>query len=70
MSTGISSVSNLAELGAMYPFAGFEWLFAVIVLAFTLFFIAKQISMDKEEAIEAAAAPIPSATPTSMAAAE
>jgi len=69
MSTGISSVSNLAELTAVYPFAGYEWLFTLIVIAFTLYFIAKQIEMDKDEAAEAASTPV-TATPASMAAAE
>lgn len=63
MSTGISSVANLADLAAVYPFAGFEWLFALIVVGFTLFFIAKQIEMDREEAAEASVAPMPSVAP-------
>lgn len=62
MSTGITSVANLADLTAVYPFAGFEWLFTLIVVAFTLFFIMKQIAMDKDEATEAASTPMPAAS--------
>ena len=70
MSTGISSVANLAELAAVYPFAGFEWLFALMVLGFTLWFIKAQIAMDKEEAFEASTATIPATPATSLAPAE
>ncbi|MFC3692807.1 hypothetical protein [Chenggangzhangella methanolivorans] len=62
MSTGITSVANLPELAAMYPFAGFEWLFTLIVVAFTVIFIMKQIAMDKDESAEAATSPIPATT--------
>jgi hypothetical protein len=70
MSTGITSVANLADLTAVYPFAGFEWLFTLIVVGFTLFFIMKQIAMDKEESAEAATAPIPAMPATTIAPAE
>ena len=70
MSTGITSVANLAELAAVYPFAGYEWLFTLIVVGFTLYFIAAQISMDKEESAEAKTATIPATPATSIAPAE
>ncbi len=48
MHTGITSYAKLADMGAVYPFTGWEPLFAVITLVFFVVFIAKQISMDKE----------------------
>lgn len=48
MNTGVTSLANLSELGAVYPFVGYEWLFAVLTAAFLVYFIAKQISMEKE----------------------
>lgn len=48
MHTGITSLAKLGDLGAVYPFAGFEPLFALVALVFFIAFIAKQISMDKE----------------------
>lgn len=70
MSTGITSVANLADLTAVYPFAGFEWLFTLIVVAFTLFFIMKQIAMDKDEATEAVSTPMTAMPATTIAPAE
>lgn len=68
MNTGISSVSKLEEMGAIYPFAGIEWAYALIALGFTLFFIVKQIEMDKEESEPSGT--VSAASPASMAAAE
>lgn len=70
MSTGISSVANLAEMAAVYPFAGYEWAFALILLAFTAYFIASQIGMDREESLEASATPISATPATTLAPAE
>ena len=70
MNTGITSVAKLADLTAVYPFAGYEWLFALIVVAFTLIFIAAQISMDKDESAEAVSMPIPATPATTIAPAE
>ncbi|MGR7996719.1 MULTISPECIES: hypothetical protein [unclassified Xanthobacter] len=47
MHTGITSLTQLPNMAELYPFAGFEPLFAVIGLVFFVAFIAKQISMDK-----------------------
>jgi hypothetical protein len=57
MSTGITSLNNLPEMGAIYPFAGFEWLFALIAAAFLLYFIASQISLEKGDIDAEYAAP-------------
>lgn len=57
MNTGITSVAQLADLTAVYPFAGAEWLYALIALAFTLFFIINQIRMEKGDIDEEIAAP-------------
>lgn len=57
MSTGINSLAKLPELGAVYPFAGAEWLFALIALGFTLFFIASQIKMEQGDITEELKAP-------------
>lgn len=46
MSTGLSSVAKLSEIGAAYPFQGFEVLFSLMLLAFFVIFIAWQISME------------------------
>lgn len=48
MHTGITSYAKLSDLGPVYPFAGWEPLFAVIALVFFVVFIGKQIAMDKE----------------------
>ena len=49
MHTGITSVAQLADMGAVYPFAGSEWLYALILLAFTLYFIVSQIRMERSD---------------------
>jgi hypothetical protein len=47
MSTGVTSLANLAEMGAVYPFAGFEWLFTLIAAAFLIYFLVSQIKMEQ-----------------------
>lgn len=47
MNTGITSLAKLSETAEVYPFAGYEPLFAVIALVFFVAFIMKQIAMDK-----------------------
>lgn len=49
MSTGITSLANLPEMAAIYPFAGSEWLFALIALAFLVYFVVSQIAMEKDD---------------------
>lgn len=46
MSTGLSSVAKLSEIGAAYPFHGFEVAFTLIMLAFFLIFLIWQIAME------------------------
>ncbi len=46
MSTGLSSLAKLPELGAAYPFVGMEVLFALGLLAFFVLFFIKQIAME------------------------
>jgi hypothetical protein len=46
MNTGVTSVANLPDLAAIYPFAGYEWLFALIAFAFTAYFVMSQIRME------------------------
>jgi hypothetical protein len=47
MSTGLSSVANLQELGAAYPFAGMEYVFAIGLLAFFALFFLWQTAMEQ-----------------------
>ncbi|MGA0533905.1 hypothetical protein [Hansschlegelia sp. KR7-227] len=63
MSTGITSLANLPEMGAIYPFAGFEWLFALIILGFTIYFVMSQIKMEQGDIDEELAAPQMAAAP-------
>ena len=46
MSTGLSTLSNLSEIGAEYPFHGMEVPFALIMLAFFVIFLIWQIAME------------------------
>jgi hypothetical protein len=56
MSTGITSLANLADMGAVYPFAGFEWLFTLVIVGFVIYFVASQIKMEKGDIQEDLAA--------------
>lgn len=57
MSTGVTSLANLAEMGAVYPFAGYEWLFSLMAAAFVLYFLVSQIAMEKGDIREELDAP-------------
>ena len=46
MSTGLSSLAKLPEIGAAYPFVGMEYVFAAGLLAFFIVFFMKQIAME------------------------
>jgi hypothetical protein len=46
MSTGLTSLSKLPEIGAAYPFAGFEMVFVGFLVAFFLYFFARQIAIE------------------------
>jgi len=48
MSTGMESLTKLSDMAEIYPFAGFEPLYAAVALVFFVVFIAKQIAMDKQ----------------------
>ncbi|KAB2941185.1 MAG: hypothetical protein K8F92_02170 [Hyphomicrobium sp.] len=47
MSTGLSSLAKLPELGAAYPFAGMEYVFAIGLLGFFALFFLWQIAMEQ-----------------------
>lgn len=47
MSTGLSSLAKLQELGAAYPFVGMEYVFALALLAFFVLFFFWQIAMEQ-----------------------
>jgi hypothetical protein len=42
----VSSLANLPELAALYPFAGMEFIFAIGLAAFLVMFLMKQIAME------------------------
>jgi hypothetical protein len=46
MTTGLTSLAKLPEIGAAYPFVGMEYLFAAGLLAFFIVFFMKQIAME------------------------
>jgi hypothetical protein len=46
MSTGLTSVAKLSEIGAAYPFHGLEVLFALVILAFFVVFMIWQFAME------------------------
>lgn len=46
MSTGLTSLTNLAEIGAEYPFHGFEMVFTLILLGFFALFFVWQVAME------------------------
>lgn len=46
MQTGINSLAKLPEIGAVYPFAGYEVIFAAAAALFFVLFIARQITME------------------------
>lgn len=46
MQTGITSLANLGEIKAVYPFAGMEVPFAIGVVGFFLVFLAWQFVME------------------------
>lgn len=47
MSTGISSLSKLSEMSALYPFAGAEYLYTLILLGFIVLFFMWQTTMEQ-----------------------
>lgn len=57
MHTGITSVAKLPDMTAVYPFAGAEWIYALIALAFTVYFVVSQINMEKSDMLEDHGAP-------------
>jgi hypothetical protein len=48
MSTGISTLNNLPDIGPAYPFAGMEVAFALMMLAFFVIFLIWQIAMESK----------------------
>lgn len=54
MSTGISSWSNPAEITAIYPFPGTEWLLVIAGFVFWIWWHVKQIREEDRELKEAA----------------
>lgn len=54
MSTGISSWSNPAEITAIYPFPGTEWLLVIAGFVFWIWWHVKQIR-EENQALEEAA---------------
>lgn len=54
MSTGISSWSNPAEITAIYPFPGSEWLLVIAAFIFWIWWHVKQIRQENRELEEAA----------------
>ena len=48
MNTGISSLSKLPEMGAVYPFHGSEVAFTIFILIFFLAFLARQLVMERK----------------------
>lgn len=48
MHTGITSLAKVSEMAEIYPFHGFEYLFAALAGAFFVVFIVRQIAMEKE----------------------
>jgi hypothetical protein len=47
MSTGLSSLSKLSELSTLYPFAGAEFLYTLILLGFVVLFFMWQTTMEQ-----------------------
>jgi hypothetical protein len=47
MSTGISSLSKLPELTTLYPFAGAEFVYTLILLGFIVLFFMWQTTMEQ-----------------------
>lgn len=48
MNTGLTSLSKLPEITAMYPFHGYEVPFAIAVAVFFVTFIVYQIGMESK----------------------
>ena len=46
MSTGLSSLSKLSELGPAYPFVGMEYVYTLVLLAFIVVFFFWQTTME------------------------
>lgn len=46
MNTGLTTLSNLTEITATYPFAGYEVPFAIATAVFFVGFIVYQIGME------------------------
>jgi hypothetical protein len=46
MSTGLTSLAKLPEIGAAYPFPGMEMIFSIGVLVFFLLFFVQQMWME------------------------
>jgi hypothetical protein len=47
MSTGLSSLSKLPELTTLYPFAGAEYVYTLILLGFIVLFFMWQTTMEQ-----------------------
>jgi hypothetical protein len=47
MSTGLSSLSKLPELTTLYPFAGAEYVYTLILLGFIIVFFMWQTTMEQ-----------------------
>ncbi|TCT03523.1 hypothetical protein [Aquabacter spiritensis] len=48
MNTGLTSLAKITEITVIYPFSGMEYLYSAVAGAFFVFFIARQIMMEKE----------------------
>lgn len=46
MNTGVTSLSKLTDMGAIYPFHGDEVIFSLAILAFFVAFLIFQIGME------------------------
>ncbi len=47
MSTGLSSLSKVPELTTLYPFAGAEYVYTLILLGFIVVFFMWQTTMEQ-----------------------
>ena len=47
MSTGITSLSKLSEVSTLYPFAGAEYIYTLILLGFIVVFFMWQTTMEQ-----------------------
>jgi hypothetical protein len=47
MSTGLSSLSKLSEVSTLYPFAGAEYVYTLILLGFIVVFFLAQTTIEQ-----------------------